>query len=84
MTLNKDETTVLRFLGKYYNGEGGCFPFEPICQATRLNRARVRRACRSLKRKGFAEFYSGLWSDDGLPAGSGYCCTESGMEQMKL
>lgn len=43
-----------------------------------LDRKAVRRGCRSLRKKGLAEFYRGLMTDDGIPAGAGYCISESG------
>ena len=38
----------------------------------------VRRTTRHLWRKGLVEFGRGLWSDDGMPKGSGYCITPAG------
>lgn len=38
----------------------------------------VRRACRSLRRKGLSEFHRGLMNDDGEVAGSGYCISRDG------
>ncbi len=38
----------------------------------------VRRACRSLVRKGLAAFHRGLFNEDGMVAGSGYGITEAG------
>lgn len=46
-------------------------------EAERLNAMEVRLGCRSLARKGLAEFGKGLWDDEG-PAGSGYCATKQG------
>lgn len=61
---------------------GGCYflPFAPIERATGLDRKTVRRACRSLTRKGLAQFARGLWTDEGEMAGAGYGCTEAGLE----
>lgn len=39
----------------------------------------VRGACRSLARKGLAEYHRGLFNDDGMAAGSGYGITAEGM-----
>jgi hypothetical protein len=74
-----DHKKVLKWLAEN-SGEEACFPFQPIMKATRLSRQRVRFICRSLRRKGFAEFYSNLWSHDGEPAGSGYCISKAGRE----
>lgn len=40
----------------------------------------IRRGCRSLRRKGLAEFYHGLMNEDGEVAGSGYCISSEGNE----
>lgn len=42
----------------------------------------VRRIVRCLARKGLAEYWRGLWSDDG-PAGGGYCITPAGRAKLK-
>jgi hypothetical protein len=60
-------------------GEERCYAFAPICQHTGLERSVVRRACRSLKRKGLARFETGLWTEDGEPRGSGYGLTRAGL-----
>lgn len=80
MNLNANEQIVLSFLNEHYSSEGWCFSFRPIAAETGLDRQRVRRACRSLARKGLTEYVRGLWSDSGEPAGSGYCCTKAGHE----
>lgn len=54
------------------------FPFAPIMHRTRLQRRIVRRACRSLTRKGLAYFSNGLSTEDGEMVGSGYGATEQG------
>jgi hypothetical protein len=50
-----------------------CLHFATIEYRTDLERKIVRRACRSLARKGLAEFFKGLCTDDGEFAGAGYC-----------
>ncbi len=82
MTLNPVEKKVLRFLagkGGEWSDHGYC-SFAPIMRATKADRKTVRRACRSLKRKGLTTFGTGLWTDDGQPYGSGYACTDKGLE----
>lgn len=54
-----------------------CVGFLPIQEATGLDRQTVRRIVRALARKGFAEYWRGLWNDEG-PAGAGYCITPAG------
>ena len=60
------------------NGEM-CVPFLPIMSHTELDRKTVRRNVRALARKGLAEYFRGLWSEEtDLPAGAGYCITRKG------
>lgn len=74
--VNAAEKRVLRFLVDTAAGGHTCF--EPIMRRTRLSRKVVRRACRSLARKGLASFRNGLWTEDGTLYGSGYMATEAG------
>jgi hypothetical protein len=62
------------------NGEM-CVPFAPISRDTGLPRDEVRRSVRALARKGLAEFHSGLSTEDGNLAGSGYCITPAGIAE---
>jgi hypothetical protein len=78
--LSQTELHVMLFLlGKYdtYTNSHLYFPFAPIMEATGYDRAVVRRACRSLRRKGYAEYLRGLWSYDDGPAGAGYGATDA-------
>jgi hypothetical protein len=72
-----EERKVLAFLvDKYSSYEDAFYScFAPIMAETALSRREVRRACRSLARKGLAKYERGLWSEDGGPAGSGYSAT---------
>jgi hypothetical protein len=84
MNLNATERKVLRALVDAWH-EDECYcvlPFKSISKRTRLARAKVRLACRSLKRKGMAEFCRGCWTEDGEPAGSGYAATMVGAGMM--
>lgn len=76
--------TELKVLEALVDGCGGglYWPFDPIARHAEIERAAVRRACRSLARKGLAEFASGLWTEDGDPAGSGYRATKAGEEAL--
>ena len=79
MKLNDNERKVLAALN--YNEDGICFSgFAFLMEETGLDRKAVRRSCRSLKRKGLAQFASGLWNEDGEPRGSGYAATKEGVE----
>lgn len=77
MKLLPDHAKVLAFLAEN-SSEDACFPFAPISDETGLDRKRVKFICRSLRRKGLAEFYRGLWTDEGEPGGAGYCVTRAG------
>lgn len=60
------------------NGEM-CVPFAPIQRHTEYDRKTVRRHVRALARKGFAEYFRGLITEDGDFAGAGYCITKAGL-----
>jgi hypothetical protein len=79
MNVNANERKVLQFLVDEGTDYAGflAFSFDTICGPTELGRKAVRRACRSLARKGLAEYCRGLWTEDGEPAGSGYCATRA-------
>lgn len=75
--LNPKEVKVLAVLASR-DGDFCVMDFRGIARWSGFNRQEVRRACRSLTRKGFAEFYRGCWTEDGEPAGSGYGATKDG------
>jgi len=85
MNLNPNEAKVLvELVDAYSSYDGFCFRgFDGISRETGLDRKIVRRACRSLARKGLAEYGRGLWTEDGEPAGSGYAATKAGAERAK-
>ena len=84
MNLNDDERKVLDSLVDALSGDDfGYLSFYAIGVPWGMNRRIVRRACRSLTRKGLAEFKAGLWTEDGEPAGSGYAATRAGAEFIK-
>ncbi len=60
-----------------------CVPFMPIQDLTGYDRKTVRRHIRALARKGLAEYHRGLWTEDGEPAGAGYCITHAGREAIE-
>ena len=82
MKLNDTERAVLTVLAEDSGGdeEHSYLSFAPIMEVTGLPRKRVRRACRSLARKGLAAYGRGLFCDDGLPYGAGYRATTAGVE----
>lgn len=67
-----NEMKVLVVLAAHH---GACFPFRPLMRRTRLSRTEVRRACRSLRRKGLARYERALWTEDGEMVGAGYGAT---------
>lgn len=79
MKLNENERKILSSLEEItlFGGEM-CAGFDYIRQGTGLDYKQTRRACRSLKRKGLAEFWRGLMNYDGEVAGSGYCISRQG------
>ena len=76
VNLNIDERKVLKYLD---DEDDGFWCFAAIGECVRLDRKAIRRACRSLARKGLTEFGRGLWDDEG-PRGSGYRLTKAGRE----
>ena len=77
--LNENERKVLRALVRLGWPEGNYANFRMLTRSTKLRRAEVRLACRSLARKGLAKYGSGLWCEDtDQPAGSGYSATAAG------
>jgi hypothetical protein len=76
--LNELERKVLRALVSADDYCGFCYlSFKGIRAKTRLGIKEIRRACRSLTRKGLAEYGRGLWTEDGEPAGSGYAASRA-------
>ena len=76
--MNADEVKCLKKLAEHFYDEGNYLYFRAF---KGLPLKKVRRAVRSLARKGLAVYGRGLWNDDG-PAGSGYACTEKGYEEI--
>lgn len=74
------ERRCLEYLAIHSRPHGEmCIAFRPIQEATGYDRAKVRRHVRALARKGLAEYHCALWTEDGTPAGAGYCITEAGI-----
>lgn len=83
---NKDELKVLRALDAHYDDTWsfGFVSFRTVCKRTKLPRAVVRRYCRSLARKGMAEYANGLFTEDGEMAGAGYSATRAGHVALQI
>lgn len=76
LRLLPDHWTVLDYLVKQ---EFGYFvTFSHIEDETGFTRKRARFICRSLARKGLAQYSNGLFADDGSVCGSGYAATAAG------
>lgn len=76
--LTANEVKVLAVLAYGFEDDFGYSGFREIARLTRLKRADIRRACRSLTRRGLAVFARGLCTEDGDFAGSGYCSSAAG------
>lgn len=60
-----------------------CVGFTPLMRETGLSREQVQQACRSLRSRGYAEFWRGLMDpEDGEFKGSGYGMTKAGREAL--
>lgn len=78
-TINDNERKVLEVLNSLTRRDGeACITFKLLGDKAKMDIKAVRRSCRSLRRKGFAEFHSGLMDEEGMAAGSGYCVSEEG------
>jgi hypothetical protein len=81
VNLNDNERKVLSVLARMARWDENYMSFDGIRNSgVKLDRKQIRRACRSLARKGLAEYGRGLWNDDGEVGGSGYCATKAGVE----
>lgn len=77
--VTETERKVLECLAENSRRDGEmCITFSWIVDDTKLTLAQVRRSCRALRKKGLAEFYRGLMTEDGEAAGSGYSITRAG------
>lgn len=80
MKLNENERKVLVVLADECEPDETACGFAHLSMESGLDRKIVRRACRSLTRKGLARYARGLWTEDGEPAGSGYGPTRAGWD----
>ena len=65
-----------------YGRKGYAFSLAFLAQETGLHRDVVRGVCRSLTDQGLATYMKGLWTEDGMPAGSGYGITNAGAKRL--
>jgi DNA-binding MarR family transcriptional regulator len=78
--VSEREHKCLAVLAEIYDEESNCYYMRHIAKVTGLDLVQVRRSVRALARKGLAEYVRGLFDEDGMVAGSGYCCTRAGFE----
>ncbi len=86
ISLTERERPVLLLLREYTRPYGEyCVPFSTLSGEPRNSAwtCEVRRIVRQLARKGLAEYYRGLFDDDGEMRGSGYCITRAGLATLK-
>lgn len=81
-TISQRQLAVLRVLYSY--GPEAALYMKTIATITDLDKKAVRKAVRTLARKGYAELVRGLINEeDGLLAGSGYAITTKGCAFMQ-
>ena len=77
--MTPDAHKCLQSLNNWSEPDGEmCRPFRTIMDDTGFDRKTVRRHIRAAWRKGLAEYFRGLCTEDGEPAGAGYCITHKG------
>lgn len=72
------ERAVLKELAEYWNHDSNCLYTRTVAKEAKITEAQARRALKALVRKGLAEYVRGLFDEDGMVAGSGYCATYEG------
>lgn len=85
--LTKREVPILHLLDEYTRPDGEfCVPFRRLSGEPKDSAwtREVRRIVRQLARKGMAELYRGLFTDDGMLCGSGYCITPAGRAALSV
>lgn len=81
--VSENELKVLEVLNELTRTHGEtCIAFDYILGETKLPLKEIRNACRSLTKKGLAEFYRGLMTEEGEVAGSGYCISYEGQKYL--
>ena len=86
MKINELERKCLEVLVDYYHSEENCLYFRAFEKYIKFDVKHiqdikhVRRLVRSLARKGLALYVKGLFSEEGITAGSGYRATQEGYD----
>lgn len=80
------ELRVLNCLAAGWSTENDwrAYYFRTVSKKACVTLAEARRACRSLTKKGLAQYERGLFTEDGETAGSGYRATEAGFRLSAL
>ncbi|MBL9047881.1 MAG: hypothetical protein JNK34_11335 [Tabrizicola sp.] len=73
------ELAILRALD--HPEPGWCRNLHHASEMTGIPREVCRAIIRGLIEKGDAEYHRALWSEDGMPAGAGYCLTLAGKQR---
>lgn len=77
--VNEKERKILEKLAdEWHPDEWHAYSFKSLAKQTEMDVKDVRRACRSLARKGLAVYERVLVDMDGIPAGAGYRASEEG------
>lgn len=82
MNLSTVEVDVLVALNDKTEPDEFYVGFGPLQQSLEITRNELRRACRSLARKGLAGYCKGLMTEEGEMAGAGYAVTREGRETL--
>ncbi len=82
--VSERELQCLEALAEHYSEDCDCLYMRSIARITNLTIPQVRRSVRSLARKGLTKYVRGLFDEDGMVAGSGYCCTQEGSDLVRL
>lgn len=68
----------LTVLAENFSADANCLYIRYLAKEAGVSYREARLAVRALARKGLAEYVRGLFDDDGMVAGSGYCATFEG------
>lgn len=79
----RERSCLMELHDSAYGEEGYGVYFRTIVTGTGLRLDQVRRSVRALARKGLVELNRGLFTDDGMIAGSGYGLTREGIRWVK-
>lgn len=81
ITLSKLEASVFR-AWEGVDADFGYLSFKAVSEDSGVELHRIRRAVRSIARKGLLQFSKGLWTDEGQLCGAGYGLTEAGKKYL--